>query len=140
MASTIPKWVKKEICDGWAAEALWLMLLKDTYTPSATHRYVSDVVSHEITDSGSVYVSGGLLIDTPTSQPDGDNYYLDAADKTIGPGATLNYKYAVIYTKTGGTGQATYKIRAIIEFATNQIVTNGTSVIMWNALGIIYVS
>lgn len=139
MASLIPKWVKKEIVDAWVGETLRLMLLSDAHTPNAsTQRYISDVVANEINDSGGVYIAGGVLLSTKTAQPDGNNYYLDNYDITIGPGANLNYRYAVIYKDTGS--QALSPIRAQIEFTANQIVLNGTSTINWNALGIIYVS
>jgi hypothetical protein len=146
MANLIPKFVKKEIVDGWVGEDLWLMLLKDTHAPNAsTQRYVSDVVAHEITDTGGIYTAGGVSISGKIALADGNNYALDASDVSIGPGANLNYRYGVLYTKTNGTSQATYKIRAHIDFMTdplipNQIVVNGTSTIQWNILGIIYVS
>lgn len=143
MASLIPKWVKEEIVLGWTGESLWLMLLKDTHTPNAsTQRYVSDVVANEITDNGGVYLPEGVQLPPGSlvALADGNNYALDGADLSIGPGATLNYRWGALYTKTGGSGQATYKLRAQIDFLTNQIVTNGTSTIQWNTLGIIYVS
>ena len=143
MASLIPKFVKKEIVDAWIAESMWLMLLKDTHTPNAgTQQFVADVVDKEIVDSGSgVYLAGGLPI-TPIAAAgvDVNNYFYDAVDLVIGPGSNLNYRYGILYTKTGGSSNADYKIRAQIDFLTNQIVTNGTSTINWNALGIIYVS
>jgi hypothetical protein len=148
MASIVPKWVKKEIVDRWisSVEDGYLMLLKNTYVPSAAHQYVWDVnpPTNEITDIGSVYPAGGVPILLRTSQPSGNNYYLDAADTVIGPGAYLNFRYGIYYTKTGGSGQATYKIRAIIDFdpvtELDQVVTNGTITVGWNALGILLVS
>lgn len=140
MASLIPKFVKKEIADGWVGETLRLMLLKEgTYAPSASaQQFISDVVAHEINDVGGKYTPGGVPITDKASVADGNNYFFDAADVVIGPGATLNYRYMVLYKDTGN--QATSPIRAQIELTANQIVTNGTSNIQWNALGIIYIS
>lgn len=143
MASLVPKFVKKEIVDAWIAEAMWLMLLKDTHTPNAANQqFVGDVVAQEISDTGSgVYLAGGVPITPTVAGADGNNYFYDAADVVIGPGSNLNYRYGILYTKTGGSSNADYKIRAQIDFGIlNQVVTNGTSTINWNALGIIYVS
>ena len=140
MESLIPRLSKKDITDIWVGQTLRLMLLKNTYTPNAAHQMVSDVTPaiYEITDSGGIYTAGGVLLTGQESVVDGDNYYLDATDQTIGPGATINYRYGVLYEHTGN--QATSKIRAIIDFIKDQSVTNGTSIIRWNAKGIIYLT
>jgi hypothetical protein len=142
MASLIPKWVKKEVTEAWRLQGLYCILLKDTHTPTASQQFVADVIAHEITSSGNYTAGGeGLAIATLASQPDGDNYYLDSAtDLEVGPFFTGTFRYAVIFTKNLGSSIADYKIRAQIDFGSNQTVTNGTSTIEWNALGIIYVS
>jgi hypothetical protein len=141
MASLIPKHVKKEITDGWVGETWKLMLLNNTHTPNAsTQQYVSDVSAKEIADAGGKYTAGGVACGAAlkTSVADGNNYFLDCPDIIIGTGASLNYRYGILFHDTGNP--ATSKIRAQIDFVTDQIVTNGTSTIQWNALGIIYVS
>lgn len=141
MASIIPKFVKKAIVDAWVAEDLRVMLLANTFTPNAgTQQYVgqADVLSHRIPASGP-YTIDGVTLAGKSQQYEGNNAYLDANDLSIGPGATLSYRYAVIYAYQGGS-LATSPIRAIIEFPAVQSVTNGTSVIQWNALGIIYLT
>lgn len=140
MASVIPKFYKKEIVEALKGEALWLMLLNDSHVPSASlQQHVSDVVANEVSDPGGNYVAGGIALSNITSQYDGNNAYLDADNIEIGPGSTFTYRWGVLYSKTGGTGQATYKIRAHVDFLANQVVSNGTTLIQWNALGIIYV-
>jgi hypothetical protein len=141
MPSLVPKFVKKEITDGWVAETWKLMLLNNTHTPDAgTQQFVSDVVSKEITDTGiiPVYTAGGVAISGKASVANSNNYFLDASDVVIGPGATVNYRYGILFKDTGN--QATSPIRAQIDFVTDQIVVNGTSTIQWNPVGIIYVS
>lgn len=139
MASLVPKFVKKEITDGWVAETWKIMLLNNLHTPNAgTQQYVSDVVAREIVDPGLKYTAGGVVISGKVSLADVNNYALDADDVTIGPGATLNYRYAVLFKDTGN--QSTSPIRAQIDFVADQIVSNGTSTIQWNALGIIYLT
>jgi hypothetical protein len=145
MASLIPKFVKKEITDVWVNETWKLMLLKDTYSANASHQFVSDLIpaTNEIAASGP-YVAGGVACGgggTPkTSVANGDNYYLDAPDIVIGTGASLNYKFLVLYKVVDAGNPSVNPIRVIIELSTNQVVVNGTSTIQWNALGIIYVS
>jgi hypothetical protein len=138
--SLVPKWVKQEICNVWQAEAWKLMLLSNVHDSNAgTQRYISDVSANEISDTGGIYVAGGPTIapGSKSVQPDGNNYYLDVGDLSIGPGSNLNYRYAVAYKNTGNP--ATSPIRAQVDFLTDQIVTNGTSTIQWNALGLLYV-
>jgi hypothetical protein len=139
MASLIPKFVKKEITDVWVAETWKLMLLSSVHVPNAaTQQFVSDVSANEILDAGGKYTAGGVAIGVKQSLADGNNYYLDAPDVVIGTGASLNYRYGILFQDT--TNPATSKIRAQIDFLTDQIVVNGTSTIQWNALGIIYLS
>ncbi len=139
--SCIPKFVKKELADIFVAETWKLMLLDKTHIPNpGTQQYVSDVVANEIVDGGlsPKYIAGGVAVPGKASVADGNNYYLDAADVAIGSGATLNYRYGILFQDTGY--QATSKIRAQVDFINDQIVTNGTSTIQWNVLGIIYLS
>ena len=137
--SCVPKFIKKEVTDGWAAETLKLMLLNKFHVPNpGTQQFVSDVVANEITDTNGVYTAGGVLVTGKASLADGNNFSLDAADTVIGPGANLNYRFGVIFKDTGNP--ATSKIRAQIDFLEDQIDKNGTSTIRWNVLGIIYVS
>lgn len=138
MASLIPKFVKKEITDGWVSETWYLMLLNNTHVPdAATQQFVSDVISKQIIDTGVIpaYTAGGVPVSGKASVANGNNYFLDATDVGIGPGATINYRYGILFSNAG-----LLPIRAQIDFVTDQIVVNGTSTIQWNALGIIYIS
>lgn len=139
MASSVPKFVKKEIVDTWAAESLYLMLLNNTLTFNpAIHQNISDISAKEITDTGGIYVAGGLALGNKSGNYDGSNAFLDADNPSIGPSANLNYRYGAVYKKTDNP--ATSPIRAVIDFVTDQIVTNGTSLIQWDTLGIIYLT
>ena len=143
MASLIPRFVKEEVVEAWRGLDLWLILLNENHNPDASNqRYYAEISENEIEDSGGAYIKGtGIHITAnKTNQRHGNNYYLDLPDIDIGPGANLNYMYAALITHTGGSGPATYRILAQVDFGSNQIVTNGTSTIQWNALGVIYVS
>ncbi len=135
--SVVPKWVKKEQTDLWVSETWRLILLGAGHTPTASHRYISDVIANEIVDPAGKYTAGGVAVGVKVSVADSDNYYLDLPDAVIGPNATLNYKYAILAKWTGN--QATSLIRAQVDFEEPQIVTNGASTIVWNALGLLYV-
>lgn len=140
MASVIPKFLKKEFVEALAAESLWLMLLDEDHVPNAgLQQYVADVDSNEVVDSGGVYTAGGIALSGITSQYDTNNAYLDAANVQIGPASTMTYRWGILFTKTNGTSRANYRIRAHIDFLANQVVSNGTTLIQWNALGIIYI-
>lgn len=139
MSSLVPKFYKKGIVDVIASKTLKIMLLSSLHTPNAAlDQFIADISVNEIVDSGGVYPAGGLLLSGKTGNYDGNNAYFDANDIAIGPAASLNYRYAVVYEDTGNP--ATSPIIGEAEFTEDQIVTNGTSTITWNALGIIYLS
>jgi len=140
MASLIPKFVKKEIIDVWVAESWKLMLLNSSHEPNAsTQQYIDDVNENEIADGGGIYTAGGVPIADKIAVADGNDYYLDARNKIIGPGSTISFRYGVLFKDVDGN-PARSPIRAHIDFITDQTVTNGTCTIQWNALGIIYIS
>lgn len=147
--SCIPKFVRKEVADMFVAETWKLLLLDKTHVPnSATQQFASDVMAKEITDIGGKYIKsvgdqlGGVTVFGKASVEHNAsagvyNYYVDATDTSIGPNATLNYRYGVLVQV--GSGAHNSKIRAQVDFLTDQIVSNGTSIIKWNTLGIIYI-
>lgn len=137
--SCIPKFVKKEFLDILVAETWKLMLLNSNHAPNAgTQQYVSDVVINQITDVNSVYTAGGVAVAGKVAVASGNDYYLDLTDTVIGPGSTIIFRYGVLFKDTGS--QATSRIRAQVDFLTDQITTNGTRTIKWNALGIIKIT
>jgi phosphate-selective porin len=138
--SIIPKFEKNRIAATWAAENLYAMLLKDTHVQNeASQQFISQVSANEVTDTGGVYTAGGFKLTGNTAGYDTNNAYLDfTGNPAIGPGAYLDYRYIAIYVNTGNP--ATSRILCIIDMLLNQIVTNGTSTITWNALGVIYIT
>lgn len=142
--SCIPKLEKQAIVNRWVGKTLKLMLLNNIHVPNAgTQQYVSDVVDNEIVDPEDVYAAGGIVLTGLTAKADTNNpnnYALDFNDVTIGPGATLDYRYGIIYEDMGTGNHAVNPIMAQIDFIDDQVITNGISTIVWNQLGIIYVS
>lgn len=139
MASLIPRIVKKEIVDLWVTETWKIMLLSNAHAPNAaTQHYISDVSANEITDVGGAYPAGGAAISGKSANLWAlVQYFIDANDVLIGPNATLNFRYGVIYKDTGNP--ATSPLRAQIDFVSDQIVVNGSSTIQWSPRGIILV-
>jgi phosphate-selective porin len=140
MASIIPKFEKNRIAATWAAENVYAMLLKDTHIQDAANQqFISQVSANEVVDTGAIYAAGGFKLTGNTAGYDGNNAYLDfTGNPAIGPGAYLDYRYIAIYVNTGNP--ATSRILCIIDLVLNQTVTNGTSTITWNTLGIIYIT
>jgi len=142
--SCIPKLVKQTIIAGWAGESIKLMLLNKTHVPNAgTQLYVSSVVTNEIIDPGNIYVAGGVVIEGLSAKADPNNlnnYFLDGNDVTIGPRATLDYRFGIIYRDMGTGNHAINPIKAQIDFLKDEIIINGISTIVWNAVGIIYIA
>jgi len=140
MASIIPKFEKNRIAATWAAENVYAMLLKDTHIQDAANQqFISQVSANEVVDPSGVYAAGGFKLTGNAAGYDGNNAYLDfTGNPAIGPGAYLDYLYIAIYVNTGNP--ATSRILCIIDLVLNQTVTNGTSTITWNTLGIIYIT
>jgi len=138
--SIIPKFEKNKIATDWAGENIYAMLLKDTHVQDAANQqYISQVSANEVTDTGGVYTAGGFKLTGNTAGYEGNNAYLDfTSNPVIGPGAYLDYQYIAIYVNSGNP--ATSRILCIINMLINQIVTNGTSTITWNARGVIYIT
>jgi len=141
--SVIPKFEKQAVVNVWVGQNLKLMLLSKKHIPNAgTQQFVSDVSINEIVDEGDVYTSGGIPLQGLAAVADPNepnNYFLDANDVRIGPGATITYKYGIIYRDMGTSNPSVNPIKAHIDFIEDQIVSNGISTINWNQLGIIYV-
>lgn len=143
--SCFPKFEKKVIVDVWVGENLKLMLLTKSHIPNAgTQQYVSQVVANEIVDENDIYTAGGIALQNKVATPDPDvtkyNYFLDADDVRIGPGTTITYRFGIIYKDMGTGNHAVNPIKAQIDFLDDQEVSNGISTVIWNNLGIIYVS
>lgn len=134
MANLIPKAVKKEQTDAWVAETWKVCLLKNTYSPDASHVVYADVSAHEITGTG--YTAGGasMLPASKSSAYSGNDAVLDASDVAwTGATFTSAARYAVCYETTGN------KIRGIFDLGSDYTVTAATFTLVWSASGLIKV-
>jgi len=112
-----------------------VMLLADTYTPDQdNHKFLSDVVSHEITGEG--YTAGGQALANKTLTYDAANNYtiFDAGDVSW-PNATITARYAVLYADIG-TSADEKPLLGYVDFGQNKSSENGEFTIIWNQAGI----
>jgi hypothetical protein len=130
MASQIPKYVKKEVGDGLKAQVWKVCLMSNAFVyDPAVHQYYTDLTNELPT--GGQYTAGGAVITNKTgAYVDTNNYALDA-DDTTWTGATISFRYAIVYRTNDG------KILKYIDPLIQKTVVSGTVVIKWNAGGII---
>jgi hypothetical protein len=110
-------------------DPLYVMLLSGTYSPSASHSTVADIVAHQSVDPLGAYVSGGKLLQGKTLTVVGGEVSLTASSSSWSP-STLAASGAAIYYSGGATDTAK-KLITYIDIG-NQSSTNGTFQIVWN--------
>lgn len=131
----IPNLAKEYLCDGSIdldTHTFKVMLLDNTYTPSADHDLLAEVSGDEI--SGAGYDAGGKTLSGISWAASGGTATLDATDAQW-TSATFTARYAVIYDDTQTSPLK--PILRIIDFGSDQSVNNGTFTIQWNASGIL---
>lgn len=120
----------------WQARTMKVALMKPTFTPDrdAQLRY-SDISGQEVA-SGSGYTTGGATITGKATSYDAaaDEYNLQGADVSWGPGATFQARYGVIYE----SDSVDKWLWALLDFGALQDISNGTFLLDWalNMLGV----
>lgn len=111
----------------FAADAIHMCLVDDTYTPSQAHNYFNDVVGDELPDAEGGYTHEGKLLATLTSAYDDGTgiFKIDATVDPVWTAATFTARYAIIFDNTPGT-DATKPLISYIDFGANVSVTAGT--------------
>jgi hypothetical protein len=105
----------------WLSNTIKVGLYAATYTPNQdTHQFRADLGANEV--SGTGYTAGGVTLSGKTSSYNaGTNVHtLSAATATIA-GATVTFRYAVIYVATGSA--ATDILLAYVDFGSDQTAT-----------------
>lgn len=121
-----------------ASDDLRVMLMPASYEANKdTHKYLSDIISQEITGEG--YTSRGKLLANVavTKQDTADNVKITADDVTW-PNSTITARYAVIYKDTGD--DATSLLILCLDFGTSKSSVNGNFTIQWSSDGIFTLS
>jgi len=136
MGNEIPKLVKKDIVDGYAAETLYACLLTNAFpnTPG-TYDVYGDLSAWEVAD-GNGYSTGGKALTGKLGSYTGTTNAMLDADNVAWTNATFSaVKFVVVYNYL-----ATKKIRGIYMFNADKSVTSGTFTVEWNSSGLLKIS
>ncbi len=106
-------------------------LMTSSYTPARdSDQYWSDISANEA--SGTGYSAGGATLANVTWTKDGTNHRaIFKADNPSWTGATITFRYAVVYKSTGTA--STSPLICYADFSSNQSATNGTVTISYDA-------
>ena len=111
------------------------VMLMASYTYSAAHDFLDDVLGAGTQASGTGYTSGGATLASVTWTRSGDVYTLDAADVVFHASTGTNAAFAVIYDSTPGTDATNPVIGYVnLDGSGGTVSTLG---INWNASGIL---
>jgi hypothetical protein len=109
-----------------AADTTKVVLLTDSYTPSADHTVYSDVSSYEVAN-GHGYTTGGVEVAmTVTDDDANDGTTVDSADPswTASGGSIGPFRYAAWYDDT----HASNVLIHLFDFGSNQTANDGASI------------
>lgn len=113
----------------WLARTMKVALMKPTYTPDVdAHLRYSDISAQEVAAGGG-YTTGGATIGSKAAayDPANDEYNLQGADVSWGPGATFQCRYGVIY-ESDSTDKWLW---GLLDFGALQDIANGTFLLDW---------
>lgn len=118
----------------WDTDTIKVALVTSSFSPNFDTMNFFDDVTNEV--SGTGYTAGGATLGSVTITLDttNDRVDVDAAD-TSWTSSTITARGAVIYKSTGTA--STSPLIAYLDFTTDQISSNGTFLIQWNASGIL---
>jgi len=134
MANVIPKKVKRDIVDGYAAETLYACLLTNLFpnTPGAYDVYGD--LTNEVPNGSGYATEGKILAGAAGSYVDTYNGKLDATDVAWTSATFANVRFVAVYDYTSKD------IRAIYDLGADKSVTAGTFTVEWNTSGLMKVS
>ena len=107
----------------------YIMLLADTYAPSAAHSLLAEVVAHEIAGAG--YVAGGQLLTNVVWENTAGVVKFDADDPEWDP-ATLTARYGLVYDFT----PVSKPLAVLLDFGQNESATAAPFRVQFNEDGI----
>lgn len=139
MADTIFNSLSEYVGDGtidFDTNTFYCALLSDAYSIDATDTTFAEVSGSEI--SGTGYTAGGKAMSSVTWNRTTGTTTFDA-DNTQWTGATFTTRYAAVY-QYGTFNSIANALVCLIDFTTNQIVSNGIFTVQWNASGIVAIA
>jgi hypothetical protein len=116
-------------------DTIKVMLVTNTYVPSATGHAAKNSVTNEVT--GTNYTAGGAALGTVTVVDSTGTITFDAADTTWtqNAGGFSTARHAIIYKDTGTA--ATSTLIGWIDFGADKGNVAGDLTLQWNASGIV---
>lgn len=116
-------------------DTIKVMLVTNSYVPSATGHACKNSVTNEVT--GSNYTAGGITLSSLTLTLSGATATFDAADVTWSQHASgfSNARHAVIYKDTGTA--ATSTLIGWCDFGADKGNVSGDLILNFNAAGIL---
>ena len=114
----------------WAAQDMRVALMQASYVPNVdTHLRYSDVSGSEVAAGGG-YTTGGKSLTGKSVSYDAaaNEYNLQAADLSWGPGATFATRYGCVF-EFDTTDKFLW---ALLDFGALQDITNGTFLLDWS--------
>jgi hypothetical protein len=110
---TTPKLLAEGTVD-WDTSTICAALLDNTYTPSRTHEFWSDVSTKEVVHAG--YTPGGNVCTGPSITNTTTNTALRITIPPYNPtGTQMAVRYLVFYKRAGGVVAGTDKILGYVE-------------------------
>jgi len=115
-------------------DTIKVMLVTNTYTPSATGHSTKTSVTNEVT--GTNYTAGGATLSSVTVADSSGTITFDAADVTWSQNASgfTTARHAIIYKDTGTA--ATSTLLGWIDFGADKGNVSGDLTLQFNASGI----
>jgi hypothetical protein len=137
MASFIFNSAKVKLGDGsidWNTDTIKVSLHTSSLTPDKDADVFFSDIGSEISPSGTYSAGGATLASTTVTQDNtNDRGVYDAADVQW-TGVTSVYRYAIVYKSTGVA--ATSPVIAVLDYGSDQTVTNAVIDIAWPASGV----
>jgi hypothetical protein len=120
----------------WVPQDMRAILMKTTFVPNVdTQLRYADISAQELATAGGYTIGGKSFTGKAISYDASANEYnLQAADLSWGPGATFTTRYAVILE----WDTADKFLWGLIDYGVDQAISNGTFALDWatNILGI----
>ncbi len=136
MANTIYNNATLLILDGnsdLSGSTIKLMILNNTYTPSATEDYISEVSSKQV--SGTGYTAGGYTLSNVTVTESSGTSKFDADNISVNPVTFTNGRWGIVYIDSGTP--ATSPMLVALDFGADKSPVAEPLAINFSASGIL---
>lgn len=113
-----------------------VMLLTNSYTPSDSHRYQSDISTYEVVGAG--YAAGGAALPAPSTSYTSNTLTFNGGNLSWS-NSSIAARYAAIIDVTPGSA-STNPVIGYIDLGQVVSDTNGLFQINWNVSGIFQIT